>query len=94
MIFRPIYLPLNEAASGLVLDLAKELGISVSGKTGKKYTVLLSSFIFCAQNLDSDHLLQWPTGNESKSQRIYSLWYQLGDLQDDQSRNQHCASLL
>ena len=74
MFFRPIYLPLNEAASGLVLALAKELGISVSGKAGKKHTVLLSSFIFCAQHLGSDHLLQWPTGNESKSQRIYSLY--------------------
>jgi hypothetical protein len=60
MFFRPIYLPLNEAASGLVLALAKELGISVSGKAGKKHTVLLSSFIFCAQHLGSDHLLQWP----------------------------------
>ena len=74
MFFRPIYLPLNEDASGLVLALAKELGISVSGKAGKKHTVLLSSFIFCAQHLGSDHLLQWPTGNESKSQRIYSLY--------------------
>ena len=74
MFFRPIYLPLNEAASGLVLALATELGISVSGKAGKKHTSLLSSFIFCAQHLDSDHLLQWPTGNESKSQRIYSLY--------------------
>ena len=74
MFFRPIYLPLNEAASGLVLALATELGISVSGKAGKKHTALLSSFIFCVQHLDSDHLLQWPTGNESKSQRIYSLY--------------------
>jgi hypothetical protein len=74
MFFRPIYLPLNEAASGLVLALAKELGISVSGKAGTKHTALLSSFIFCAQHLGSDHLLQWPTGNESKSQRIYSLY--------------------
>lgn len=72
--FKPIYLPYNDAAKQLLLEVADDLQVSLKGKLGQPKSDVLASFLYYAQSRDSEGLLIWPTGGTSQHTNAYSFY--------------------
>lgn len=72
--FKPIYLPYNDAARVVVADLAEVLGLSLCGKAGDKYSAVIASFLYYAQNKLPDALLAWQSGRVSQLTHGFSFY--------------------
>jgi len=71
---KPIYLPYNDAAKQLLLEVAEDLQVSLKGKLGQRKSDVLASFLYYSQSRDSDSLLTWPTGGTSQHTNAYSFY--------------------
>ena len=63
--FLPHYLPYNEAAKLLTYEIARELHLSLSGKTGQKHEIIIASFL-CAVKHRDENTIVWRTGKDNK----------------------------
>lgn len=84
--FYPRYTALNNIAVGLVRDLAKTTGLTLSGKAGQKNNIILASFLFAAQMAQEKAfesgkscLLVWLSGKVNKRIDGYLLYPNVGD---------------
>jgi hypothetical protein len=64
-VFLPHYLPFNEAAKQLTREIARELNLSLSGKTGQKHEIIIASFL-CAVKHRDENTIVWRTGKDNK----------------------------
>lgn len=63
--FLPHYLPYNEAAKLLTRKIANTLNLSLSGKTGQKYEIIIASFLSAVKHRDKSTIV-WRTGKDNK----------------------------
>ena len=84
--FYPRYSAFNDIALGLVRDFAESTGLTLRGKEGQKYNIILASFLFAAQAAEEKTfksgkscLLVWLGGKVNKRIDGYSLYPNVGD---------------
>ena len=84
--FYPRYSAFNDIALGLVRDFAESTGLTLRGKEGQKYNIILASFLFAAQAAEEKTfesgkscLLVWLGGKVNKRIDAYSFYPNVGD---------------
>ena len=63
--FQPHYLPYNQAAERLTNAIARELNLSLSGRTGQKHEIIIASFLHAVKNRDENTIV-WRTGKDNR----------------------------
>ena len=64
-VFYPHYLPQNAVAERLTQQTADELGLSLSGKSGQKYQIIIASFLHAVKHRDQNTIV-WRTGKDNQ----------------------------
>lgn len=77
-IFTPIYTPYNDEAEALVNALADKCSISLSGRAGRGYHVILASFLMAVKQ-STDQRLVWLTGKGNKYNKAWSFFPEVGE---------------
>ena len=63
--FQPHYLPHNQAAERLTNAIARELNLSLSGRTGQKHEIIIASFLHAVKHRDQNTIV-WRTGKDNQ----------------------------
>ena len=70
--FQPHYLPHNQAAERLTNAIARELNLSLSGKTGQKHEIIIASFL-CAVKYRNENTIVWRTGKDNQDSEYWAF---------------------
>ena len=70
--FQPHYLPHNQAAELLTNAIARELNLSLSGKTGQKHEIIIASFL-CAVKYRNENTIVWRTGKDNQDSDYWAF---------------------
>ena len=70
--FLPHYLPFNEAAKQLTREIARELNLSLSGKTGQKHEIIIASFLCAVKHRDQNTIV-WRTGKDNQDSDYWAF---------------------
>ena len=70
--FLPHYLPYNEAAKLLTYEIARELHLSLSGKTGQKHEIIIASSLYAVKHRDENTIV-WRTGKDNQDSDYWAF---------------------
>ena len=70
--FQPHYLPHNQAAERLTNAIARELNLSLSGRTGQKHEIIIASFLHAVKHRDQNTIV-WRTGKDNQDSDYWAF---------------------
>ena len=70
--FQPHYLPHNQAAERLTNAIARELNLSLSGRTGQKHKIIIASFLNAVKHRDQNTIV-WRTGKDNQDSDYWAF---------------------
>ena len=70
--FQPHYLPHNQAAERLTNAIARELNLSLSGRTAQKHEIIIASFLHAVKHRDQNTIV-WRTGKDNKDSDYWAF---------------------
>ena len=70
--FQPHYLPHNQAAERLTNAIARELNLSLSGRTGQKHEIIIASFLHTVKHRDQNTIV-WRTGKDNQDSDYWAF---------------------
>ena len=70
--FQPHYLPHNQAAERLTNAIARELNLSLSGRTGQKHEIIIASFLSAVKHRDENTIV-WRTGKDNQDSDYWAF---------------------
>ena len=70
--FQPHYLPHNQAAERLTNAIARELNLSLSGRTGQKHEIIIASFLNAVKHRDQNTIV-WRTGKDNQDSDYWAF---------------------